>query len=623
MPFPFEPRIRESLRYLPAMSVWLGFTCLLVVCATVGQPSPDLWWQLAGGRLMVEQRVFPWHDPFSFTASGRLWLNHEWLAECVMYYIHQQAGGVATLHVVRMGMLGGAFWTVSRVGVLLGASEASAAAAAALGVLNAQWRYFFDVRPYLFTYAGLALTLLLAFRGLDRRQARTLWLLPPLFALWANIHSGVVAGLALMGLVTVGGWMQERSRAWPLLLATLASTLASLVNPYGVHILTFPFEFFGDTIWSAGLNEWARTDLVGQQWTFGLYLIFVAVGTLACRKAIGPPILLVTLGFGALSCLAWRHVPLFALMSVPAVAISLQTWGQPLARRLAFGETARIAVALGGAGAAALLLMARLHATSMSGLSLETRFFPVDAVRFLRAHPLPAQIYNAYGWGGYIAWCLHPRYQVFMDGRANTLYAPEVYREFLRIAAGGAEAEQLLEQRGVQVALLNMLEPARALGQALTASGRWRRLYADDLAEIYLRVSPATAALWRDADAGALWMPPAAALANARAALQEGRFERAEEILKPLVASVETEARARLLLAVSAVRRGRPEEAEASLRRAIALDPELPDAHYNLGALLMARGERAEAVAELEKEVRINPDSRVARETLARLQARP
>ena len=48
-------------------------------------------------------------------------------------------------------------------------------------------------RPYVITYLLLALTLAM----LERR--RGLWLLPPIFVFWANVHGGFFMGWVLLG----------------------------------------------------------------------------------------------------------------------------------------------------------------------------------------------------------------------------------------------------------------------------------------------------------------------------------------------------------------------------------------------------------------------------------------
>lgn len=59
-------------------------------------------------------------------------------------------------------------------------------------------------RPQLFTTAFLAFQLwLLASINTGRRSWRWLWVLPPIYALWINLHGGWVQGLALLG--AIGG----------------------------------------------------------------------------------------------------------------------------------------------------------------------------------------------------------------------------------------------------------------------------------------------------------------------------------------------------------------------------------------------------------------------------------
>ena len=43
----------------------------------------DLWWHVATGRLMLEQRAIPLVDSLSYTREGQPWLQHEWLADLV------------------------------------------------------------------------------------------------------------------------------------------------------------------------------------------------------------------------------------------------------------------------------------------------------------------------------------------------------------------------------------------------------------------------------------------------------------------------------------------------------------------------------------------------------------
>ncbi len=47
--------------------------------------NTDVWFHLAAGRLIWEQRGVPAVDSWSYTAAGQRWINHEWLADLILY----------------------------------------------------------------------------------------------------------------------------------------------------------------------------------------------------------------------------------------------------------------------------------------------------------------------------------------------------------------------------------------------------------------------------------------------------------------------------------------------------------------------------------------------------------
>jgi hypothetical protein len=72
----------------------------LAVGLAVGLPhlldveaDPDLWWHLRTGELILERGAVPTADPFSFTAAGAPWVDHEWGAEVLFAGVFRLAGG--------------------------------------------------------------------------------------------------------------------------------------------------------------------------------------------------------------------------------------------------------------------------------------------------------------------------------------------------------------------------------------------------------------------------------------------------------------------------------------------------------------------------------------------------
>ena len=56
----------------------------------------DMWWHIAAGRELFQTQTVWMADDWSFTAHGRDWLNHEWLAD-IIYYVWVSAFSVESL----------------------------------------------------------------------------------------------------------------------------------------------------------------------------------------------------------------------------------------------------------------------------------------------------------------------------------------------------------------------------------------------------------------------------------------------------------------------------------------------------------------------------------------------
>jgi hypothetical protein len=107
--------------------------------------------------------------------------------------------------------------------------------------------------------------------------------------------------------------------------------------------------------------------------------------------------------------------------------------------------------------------------------------YPIDAIEYIKSSDLAEQdIYNTYGWGGYLIWNEIP---VFIDGRAD-VYGDEFIEQFLTayfVRPGWREAldaempDYLLVEARSSFAVLIDEVPA------------WQRAYADDVAVIFVR----------------------------------------------------------------------------------------------------------------------------------------
>jgi tetratricopeptide (TPR) repeat protein len=589
-------------------------------------PPADTWWMLAAGRWIWEQGRLPAQDPFSWTAAGSPWLDHEWLAQVVFYGLYL-AGGLPALFALRslavlaaFGLL--PFGSARRRGL----SEGAVVACLLLCTALSEWRSFFDVRAYLFTYLGLSATLFLLVEYLEEGQVRWLWPLPALTALWANLHGGFILAPGLL-LVAAWGCLAGRQgrRAGALALVALACLAAALLNPYGLELLAFPFSLAGRSAFSLGLNEWAPPEVVrfsphplpGPQ--AGFLLLALAALVRLARPGPGLPQRLWTAVFVVGGLLWWRHIPLACL----ALAYVLPRWlpGVRLPARAALA-------AWGGILAAGIWLLLGQARGGPAAWTMERRLFPVEAAEFLRLNPgLPRRLYNPYEWGGYLAWRLYPAWQVFIDGRAHTVYSERLYAQALLVQFGPAWRQRLesqgvrvlgnqdwrevLDEYGVQTVLGTRLQGD--LCRRLQEASGWFSVYSDPVSCIFLRDTPANRSL-----ALGLRYPATAwgHLARAQVALAAGREAEALAQARRALSLDPSEAAAHRLAGILLLRAGRAREGVAHLQKALALDADLPDVHYNLGLYYLQLGQLERARTHFRRELEIHPGHPGARSHL-------
>ncbi|MGH9361593.1 MAG: hypothetical protein ACRD2T_06720, partial [Thermoanaerobaculia bacterium] len=299
----------------------------------------DLWWHLAAGRLMLERREIVRTEPWAFTREGAPWLNHEWLAD-VLYAAWAAAFGVESLAFWMLGIVTTTYVLLfALLRRLTGSPLASYAAALAALVLA---RPVFEIRPHLYTLLGLVLTLWLAWL-----RPRPFVALPVLFLVWANLHSGFVLGLGLLAVALVarpGGGHGDQVMSWRAAgLSWAACALATLVNPYGVKMLLFPFGYARGDSPFRGLREWLSPfseHALAVPWYRPALVVFAVVaiaglwsGRWRQRSPLGWPALAWGAGTAAMSAISVRFVPYFGLGLALTAAPVLADWLARFRRR--------------------------------------------------------------------------------------------------------------------------------------------------------------------------------------------------------------------------------------------------------------------------------------------------
>ena len=227
-----------------ASSILPLFVAVLLIPAVLGSSKTifndgDVSWHIATGRWIIDHRVIPRFDPFSFTWAGKPWVPIEWLAEVFYASAYRLAGysGVAALVTAALMALHAAVYLNATRWVRLALLPVVLMDFAIIPMLLA--------RPHVLTWPLLAVWLLLMMRAREQDRA------PPIVAallisLWANLHGGFVFGLlvtALFGLEALVASVDKGKvlRQW--IPFGAACALALFINGNGLEGVLHPLRF--------------------------------------------------------------------------------------------------------------------------------------------------------------------------------------------------------------------------------------------------------------------------------------------------------------------------------------------------------------------------------------------
>ncbi|HVS04336.1 MAG TPA: hypothetical protein VMT16_16345, partial [Thermoanaerobaculia bacterium] len=431
--------------------------------------NSDLWFHLAAGREIWQRRAIPAVDSWSFTAAGRPWHNHEWLAD-ILFHAWAAAFGIEALVYWQWAVLIATFTVLFHLLQRLAGSRPVAWLLLLLALAVAA--PFFDIRPHLYSLLGFVLLLELT---LLRPPS---WWVPALVLVWVNLHGGAVFGLLALGLL-LAAWLAApgEERDWRQALAAarrrlpravgiaVASGVAALVNPHGVAALLYPLRLAaaGSSASRTTLVEWLPPFAPGgiQSPVFPW-----AIAVAACAAAT-------ILGFGgrwrwrrrswatltlcgltlAMALESRRFITLFAIASALLAAVAWRALRERLAR-LPRGVSGLEPLAAAAAVAFAVTRLLPYPQGTAAFLPL-TRMdrLPVDTLDFAAANDLQGRVFNYFLWGGYLDYRTGGRLAVFLDPRSETVFADETQRRYMRVHFLRAGWEEVVRESAADFVL--------------------------------------------------------------------------------------------------------------------------------------------------------------------------
>lgn len=449
------------------------------------------------GREILRSGEIPRTDLLSHTMFGEPFVPYEWLSE-VCFAVADRIAGLTGVAVLSGLLFAGTTLVVYAAARRIGAGPLFASLATGLSMLLQAVHLL--PRPHLFTtlLAASFLVLLETYRSRDSFVA--LGALVPLMVLWVNLHGGFLVGFILLAVYALDAWRPGSDVAAhriPMVVATGACLVVSLLNPAGPGIWSHTLSYFGMEFLVDQTNEYRSPDFHQLHGKVFLASILIGLSLLATGiSRAGFRDFTLFLGWLAAGLMSTRNIPLFGVLAVPwfalwaknIVAQSRDGSAGAVARQIESVDerTARVEAGISGlipAVGLALILVFLAARTGDERYRFEPESFPVGAVEALDRLALRGNVYNEMPWGGYLLYT-RPDIPVFIDGQTD-FYGEGLSRNYLRIRHLSPGAFDLLDEYEVDWTLTPRTAP---LAQGLALDPRWRLAYEDSVARIYARL---------------------------------------------------------------------------------------------------------------------------------------
>ena len=478
----------------------------------------DTGWQMATGRWALAHRQIPGTDVLSYTTAGAVW-HYPSLAGVLFYLIFSATGyaGLGSFCALASGLL--MAWILYR-------SPGRGLAIASLAILAVpSLAHRLTPRADLFTTVLFALVLIELWRH-HRNPEHRLWSLPILFLLWANLHPGYVAGLALLAAYCAVEllelpWPARRAAALARLRSAapwlVAAGVATLINPWGWEMLRSAGLLTASAGHQSGfdfrshITEWTAVritpramlqafDLSNPESSYWWLLAATVIAALAAlwQRRMGALLLLVAASLVSVRFIRFQGI--FALVVIVVGGEVLAGSFEPLqSRGDRFFRSRWVQVAV----IAAMLLLVGYRVTELASDRTyvhggdvvdfgagESWWYPERAASFILHEKLPGNIFQPFNIGGFTALRLGPQYPEYIDGRSINGELFEEQERLLHAPPDGLLWREVADARGIQTILLSLARNGGLQDVALPAfcqSREWAPVYMDEVSVVLLR----------------------------------------------------------------------------------------------------------------------------------------
>jgi len=428
--------------------------------------EPDIWWQLAAGRWMLEHGAITHTDMFSYNMAGHPWINVKWLYEVLIAGMEKLFGPECVLLLQSLVNVTIVYLLIRTVKYYTQQTkEQISSFAIALSVLLflVVSEYRMAGRPEMISHLLCTLYLFLLWRDPEMNWKSITWLIP-LQCLWANMHEGYPVGIVIAGTAVAGSLVsylitKEKSalqQTLRMLIIFAACVLIILANPNGIQLWKQPFEIYRQ-VWANKYTTELFSYKDAEYWTIQakihigitvLVLFYWVMKVLSAvktkqQKAFFTPLIttyLILLPlFTYLSLTANRNIPFAEIVMLPSIAAAL-VW---LTKTIGLSKAGVYQKLEGNAGYIGIGLAAIFYISIVSdkfykitdspnryGIHVSMLHNPTGAANFIKEHDIKGTGFSDYFVSSYMLWDRYPDFKSYIDLRDLDVFPVKFFDDY-------------------------------------------------------------------------------------------------------------------------------------------------------------------------------------------------
>ncbi len=479
--------------------------------------DPDFYWHIKMGEYIVSAWPFPRQDIFAYTSYVHQWLLTEWLSQVAIYLIYREEGfnGIA----VFVAVMCACCWHVNYSTCKKILNDEGKAI-----VVTLLFFIFFGIvapRPHLFTFLFFSLLMRLLVDFKYYKDERYISFIPLIMLIWVNVHGGFFIGIVLMGLFVAAEWIMffgagdrcpyDKSRLAKLSFYVTSGVLAAALNPGFFKYWLYPYQ----VIVSSGdmniINEWQSPNFHMPMYQYFLLMVFIFFLCLIfSRKKPDLTEIVLPIVFAGGAFVSVRNLPLAALAMSPVFAVFYRELSLvdcfsnkihnnggliEIESNRASKLSSLLATGNKQIGANMFVLNWILLFSSLFAVFIFYQvnhekkekavmsFMPVKAVDFIIENNIYGRVFNAYHYGGYLIYRLHPRQKVFIYGKTD-IYKKGFVDEVFAVYSGKPDWKKNFDKYHIDYVVCESVAPIR---QLILGGDEYKIVYDDGDHSVLLR----------------------------------------------------------------------------------------------------------------------------------------